>query len=235
MRAGHDIADTEGRIPGMSPIPLAAASLVAPDVAEWISVGLSAVLAVAAVCGVWIARQGLKTWKYELRGRAEYDLARRLLLGAYAVRDALWLARTSAFFQYGPVTRPTGDDPDDRARHRRELTEMFYRRLEDVQEAQASLDADLLEAEVLWGEQLKGPSSMLRDCSGKHKFAVAHYVHDAGGCAEKPRLPEKQRQALREIVFCFADKPGEDKHSAAVEAAVNAFKDVLKPRISKPQ
>jgi hypothetical protein len=46
-------------------------------------------LAFAAVGGFVIAVLGLRTWWRELKGKTEYDLARRILIATYKIRDAI--------------------------------------------------------------------------------------------------------------------------------------------------
>ena len=44
---------------------------------------------VCAVIASYVALMGLSTWRRQLRGNTQYDLARRLLLSAYKLRDAV--------------------------------------------------------------------------------------------------------------------------------------------------
>lgn len=48
---------------------------------EWVQILKDSLTAVAAVTGATVAVIGLKTWKRQLRGNAEYDVARRLFSG----------------------------------------------------------------------------------------------------------------------------------------------------------
>src|SRR3989304_91489 len=55
-------------------------------------------LAVAAL----VAIKGLQTWRRQLKGTADYDLAKRLLKAAYRLRDALQAVR-NPFMSSGEV------------------------------------------------------------------------------------------------------------------------------------
>lgn len=48
------------------------------------------VVQAAAVCGgVWIAWKGLQTWRAQLKGTTEYELARNLLRSVYKTKEAI--------------------------------------------------------------------------------------------------------------------------------------------------
>src|SRR4051794_30797021 len=49
---------------------------------------------IATVTGASVALIGLSAWKRQLRGKENYDLARRLLRAAYSARDAIAMIRS---------------------------------------------------------------------------------------------------------------------------------------------
>ena len=59
------------------------------NVSSVIETVANAALAISAVAGVIIAGIGLRTWRHELRGRVEYDLARDVLRGVFELRDEI--------------------------------------------------------------------------------------------------------------------------------------------------
>ena len=69
------------------------------------------VVALTTIVGVVLAWRGLKTWRDELSGRTEYELARQLLTGVYNVRDAIRWLRTAAVTQSEYADR-LGHDPN---------------------------------------------------------------------------------------------------------------------------
>jgi hypothetical protein len=58
------------------------------------------VLIAASSIAAVVALLGLRTWKKQLKGRTDYELARRLLKSAYAVRDALQIVRHLEFTRF---------------------------------------------------------------------------------------------------------------------------------------
>lgn len=109
---------------------------------------------------VWVAfhfgREGLHTWRRQLRGTADHDLARRLLIELYRLRDVIKRARSAVIFSFesGPFegemrsNDPQQDSFDSTAR-------AYRRRLTAMDEARGPLLATMLEAEAVWGTELK--------------------------------------------------------------------------------
>lgn len=66
------------------------------------------VIAVATLAGLVIAALGLRTWRVQLAASADFDLARRLLLEVYRLRDALEYVRDPMML----VQEAAGADPN---------------------------------------------------------------------------------------------------------------------------
>jgi hypothetical protein len=83
-----------------------------------------------------VAIIGLQTWKRQITGKAEYDLARRVLIASYKVRDAF--VENKLFFS-------ERDNPEEsKKKHERGIAK--------IDEAIANLNVELLEAKVVWGD-----------------------------------------------------------------------------------
>ncbi|OQY20711.1 MAG: hypothetical protein B6I35_10155, partial [Anaerolineaceae bacterium 4572_32.2] len=60
---------------------------------EYITLAKDVVTILAALVAATVAIMGLRTWRKQLRGKTEYELARRLLRSVYRVRDAIRIVR----------------------------------------------------------------------------------------------------------------------------------------------
>lgn len=101
----------------------------------------NAVIAVSALLGAFVAGLGLKTWRNELHGRTEYDLAKRILTNVYLVRNEIQQIRNIFSLDFVDTQY-----------------ERLNRKASDV-------DAVLLEAEVLWGgDKLQPAKNELKEC-----------------------------------------------------------------------
>ena len=107
--------------------------------------------AVSAAIGAYVAARGLSTWRHQLAGNAEYELARRFLRAVYKVRDAtkslLAPAFTDAAWNEVLLEQQTGT----RLKTKASILEL---RWETINERLSELQVEVLEAEALWGSQI---------------------------------------------------------------------------------
>lgn len=103
--------------------------------------------AIAAVVGVGIAWKGLRSWRDEVRGRAKYDVARRVLRAVYEIRNGIAVVR-SPFIREGEDGAERGDDDAERTRADHQRPDL---RWQTVTRPMADLQVALLDAEVLFG------------------------------------------------------------------------------------
>ncbi|MHC8299566.1 hypothetical protein [Pseudomonas sp. ZS1P83] len=109
---------------------------------------------------VWVAfrfgREGLHTWRRQLRGSADHDLARRLLIELYKLRDGIQRARSPAIFSFEAIPFEGEVVSADPQRASYDYTARAYRRrLTAMDDARNPLRATMLEAEAVWGNDLK--------------------------------------------------------------------------------
>jgi hypothetical protein len=108
-------------------------------VQEWVTLIKDIVTMLAASVAAYVGFTGLQTWKRQLTANAEHDLARRVLVAVYEVRDAIENCRLMAW------------DGDDEVS---DVTKRLHDSLFDkLDEAKASLAVELLEAEAVWGSE----------------------------------------------------------------------------------
>jgi hypothetical protein len=164
--------------------------------------GLSAVkdfiVAIAAIVTATVAVVGLSKWRQELRGRADFETARALIRAVYKPRDEIESARgrltSSAEFPegYDNVTERNSEKRADAWNH------FFLNRWKPVAGALREVEAQGLEAEALWGAEIRELILRVRRCA--HTLLVAmqsmidnekaggdHFKHDQG--FKIPRVP----------------------------------------------
>ncbi len=111
----------------------------------------------AVMVAYYFGRAGLHTWRRQLRGSADHDLARRLLIELYKLRDEIQRARSPAIFSFEGVPfegEVVSDDPKQASYVFNERA--YRRRLKAMDDARNPLKATMLEAEAIWGADLKG-------------------------------------------------------------------------------
>ena len=121
----------------------------------------------AAAGGLVIASIGLSTWKKQLRGTSEYELAKRLMLEVYQLRDALRSTRNP--FLSG--AEGNEDDTEDTW----EIT-AYSKRWESVREVITRFRVTSLEAEVVWDDAIKEPSEDIHKLISELNAALSMFA-----------------------------------------------------------
>ena len=128
-----------------------------PEWQVYISIGKDIVTAGAALTAAVIAVLGLQAWKRQLRGKTDYELARRFLRAVYSVRDSIRALRNPvqnteeivAAFKDSTNTPQNAVNADDSFKIE---VGVYHLRWKRVNEAMSDLQVEMLEAEVSWGE-----------------------------------------------------------------------------------
>lgn len=120
----------------------------------------------------YVAVLGLRAWRIQLRGRTEYELARRILTAVYKLRNAIELVRNPVLLST-EIDRSVKEakfdveasDPDF---ERKSTAAVLQRRWHSVTAALVDLELGALEAEATWGE--KARKSYIRCKAASHFF-----------------------------------------------------------------
>ncbi len=154
------------------------------------------VLSVAAMTGAVVAIKGLGTWQRQLKGQSEYELSRRILVTVFKYRDAINNVRQPAMWAY-EMPMP----PKDEAKTMNHNQIRFYgkskayqARWDKVQAERTSLYADLLEAEVTWGNELKYLFKKVFDLENELSTCIRYYIE-----LINPDTDEALKEVLGEI------------------------------------
>lgn len=207
--------------------------------AEWISLANDIAVAVAAGIGAFVAWKGLGAWRQQLKGSNEYDLARRLLKSTYQLRDALAAARSPAMFG-GEMPRPSSDEAGGMSEDQIRFfgtSGAYSERFRAVQEHRRALQADLLEAEALWGTRLKSLYQPLFRLQHDLWMAIYMYLRSID-----PSVPGSSRESFGKLFYDKHDSvlydvsEGDDKPDAYVTnvmLAISAIEEELRPHLAR--
>jgi len=153
-----------------------------PDIASLIR---DILIAGAAATTAIVAVIGLKSWSSELKGKADFEIARNLIRSTYKLRDEISSSR-SAFIQasefpnnyYSVGSKATDKETADAWAH------MYANRWKPVWEALQEFDANSLEAEALWGKTIKEKTNDLRSCVRDLRIAMDATISDKASGGE---------------------------------------------------
>lgn len=188
------------------------------------------VLAVAAGITAFVAVSGIRKWRQELEGRAGFEAARSLAKATYRLRDELHSCRSPLITGnefppgYFDNRNPSSDEQARATAH------VYKSRWEPVKEATAEFDAQVLEAESLWGGPIREKTATLRNCVVELRVAIEAVIDDkASGGADFKSDPEFGKK-MRRIVSGTAsskDNPLSQQISTSVAAIESELKQHL--------
>ena len=177
------------------------------------------VTACATSVGVLIAGVGLTTWRKQLKGTYEYELAKKLMLQVYQLRESLKTVRD-------PFLHPAEANDSDNSQIPWEVL-AYEKRWSAVRKAAAQFDTTSLEAEVLWGKSVtQRPLMAMRQTVIDLSIAVRQYMRE--------RQDETgTRGANVEYADILYSTGSSDSYNLSLDSAVKAYEDILKPYLRK--
>jgi len=189
-----------------------------------------AVAIAAAVTGT-VAVLGLQSWRKELQGRAEFEVARNLVRATYKLRDELASCRSPFTGAHefpegyrGALGRPDAEEEGHAWAH------VYKNRWAPVWSALQDFDAHTLEAEALWGNEIRTKTDTLRRCVGTLNGAIQSFVSNkhAGGEHFKDREFAKEIQA-----DIWATKEDDNPLTKAIKEAVHGIQEQVRPHLRR--
>lgn len=175
----------------------------------------------SAVATAIIALRGVRAWKRELHGRAEYEVAKGLALETFRFRDAIKIARA-------PFVSLVADVPESQA-----WREALNLRFSGVQEALSTFDTRALEAEALWGEAVATKTKRLHQIAQTLWAAHDSYLRNVEGDGEDFKADRAYALDVRGKVFS-AGLRGTDEFGNEIQLAIADIVSFVKPILHKP-
>ena len=155
------------------------------------------ILGGAAIVGSVVAVKGLSTWRRQLRGQVEYDLARRILRLTYQYRDAIHAVRHPAMWN-PEMPAP----PEEKVKTMSAEQIRFYgrfkayeKRWDRVSEARSLLYPELLESEALWEDEIKDRFAPLLKLENQLFLRLTHQME-----LENPDVPSQDKEAIGKLI-----------------------------------
>jgi len=187
------------------------------------------IVAVAAIVTAFTALRGLKKWQDELRGKTEYEVARRVIKALYKVKDGFNAVRSAAIWtsEFPEViqgeSRSRLSDTEERKAH----THVYQNRWNCLTEALRELDIEALDAEVIWGQDIEQLMQEIRACRNELQVAIKQYL-----ASITSNQKEANYDADMKLVGKVSDFDGSnDEFSKKIESAIKALEDKMRPHL----
>lgn len=114
---------------------------------EIIGLILQAAIALAALYGVYLAHKGLRTWREQISGQADYKLAHRILILLAEYKEDFDNFRNNKFGNT-PLSKPEDLEFSE------EVKEEYLERDRMLHRTALKLSRELPEIEIMWGEEV---------------------------------------------------------------------------------
>jgi len=193
---------------------------------------------VAAAAGVFIAWRAGNDWRRQLKGNAEYELARSALYATYKVRDAIGVVRNpimssgeqaAALTEMEPDTKELKDDTEELLGVRAQAA-AFSVRWRGVSEALRDLDVARLEAEALWGSENAACLTSMRPCASELSWALRMYFMRQQQ-SHPASAPSDLDETIERTLFFSGGAESEDAYSMRLQQAVESVEMFIRPRL----
>lgn len=180
-----------------------------------------------------LAAIGLTTWRTQLAGTADYELARRVLRSVFRVRDEIARMRSPLLSggETSTAVAAAGEKlPDDFESASRRSYELAYdARWRRLTEVLSDFEVELVEAEVLWGKSTEAHAKRMRKAVARLSIAIRSHLRSR---RHEPRT-DKERKHLADhelVLWSGGDENGVDAFGDEVSALVAEFESFLRPK-----
>ncbi len=172
----------------------------------------------SAIILTGVALYGLREWKRQLKGKTDYEIARRYLKAALQMRDAIKFVRNPFIWmsEMQAALKEHGFDSDEHENTKKTNRVVYSSRWKKVQEARTNLEAELLEAEVSWGAAAIDAQKNLDNLT-KELFAALQLFLDGD---------VKGNNTEYKLIYAVVT---EDEFSVKIDAAIEEIRNFLKP------
>jgi hypothetical protein len=202
------------------------------EVATWISAGKDLLLGLSALAAAIFAYLGVSAWKKELKGKAEYQLAKNVLKAVYRVREAFKHVRNPAIYQY--------EYPDEMRDHHGQLkreknyegtAHVYEKRWEKMAEAFGALEELHLDAQVEWGAEFQNKIVKLRSCRIELMIAMQKMLEQKKYPTPSPVTPREQKAEEFSILYHIGEDSKHDRFTPKINGAIKEFEVWLRPYV----
>ena len=182
-----------------------------------------------------IAGMGLYTWKKQLVGTTEYELAKRILKATYRLRDTLENVRNPLIYagEQNQAMKEANLELDSNApdNERKRSIAVYGLRWKGVVSNLQDLQLEAIEAEAVWGTDVK-----------KQILGIQHNVIELFSAIQmyhiyafKPRRGEREIEVIEKFEKIIYTVPGEqvDEYSSKLLAEVNKIESLVKPYLKR--
>ncbi len=202
-------------------------------VPELITAIKDVLLGVAGATTATVAVIGLKNWRRELKGKAEFEVARNLIRATYKLRDELQNCRSPFIsaneFPEGYEGELGKSSPLEAAQAWAYVYKARWLPVwSDIQE----FDSHTLEAEALWGNAIRTRTDGLRQCVRELNIAIDAVISDKANGGEDFKADRELGKNMRSTVSASSYDEN-NALSKKIVSAIVAIEEHIRPHLRR--
>jgi hypothetical protein len=190
------------------------------------------ILGVAAATTAIVAVIGLKNWSRELKGKAEFEVGRNLIRATYKLRDELQNCRSPFISAYEfPESNQRARGESSSQEEAQAWAHVYKNRWSPVWKVIQEFDSNTLEAEALWGKEIRTRTDQLRQCVKTLRAAIDAVISDKADGGEGFKRDREFAIKMRSIVSALGDENNE--LSKKIATAIVAIEEQIRPHLRR--
>ena len=178
---------------------------------------------IGTIGAITIAIIGLQTWKRQLKGTNEYELAKKAILLTFEVERSIQSVR-------GPMLYLQKDEVES-GRSLEEEERIYDKRMNNLYNKWAELQTIRLETKVIWSNEAENSFNDIQNVIGKLRGAIWLHFWMKGAYASPGTTVDRSPERVSEnnkIVYFISE---EDDFSIATKNAVIKVEEFFKDKV----
>ena len=190
------------------------------------------IMSLAAIATAIAALWGLNTWRRELHGKVEFDLARRILTSLNRIRTAVSRIRLGSVLRSEMPTSILREGEAEailspKEKHHREMLQVFIQRTQPLSEEWNNLWALIEEADAFWQSNIRQTVSDLRIHLNILNLNIERMFSDEPGYDDG-----EDRMRVHRIVYARFDEEKDD-YLKELERRLESVASIVRPHLRK--
>lgn len=186
---------------------------------------LDAIQAASVFFGVFIAWRGLRTWRHEVIGRRQTEVAEEALGAFLNVWNALDEARSPHGHAGEGASRPGRDqEPDGQARDQKDAFYVPIERLQRYKEAFKALEMITPKAMIYFGDDVLAPIKEIKDVFNLH-YSAFNLIETFDNHSNNLN---KDKEKWKRTIFSTGEH---DEIGAQLAKALSRMEQILRPHV----
>ncbi len=204
---------------------------------EYFTIAKDTLTIIFAVIGSIVAIKGLSTWRRQLKGNYEYELAKRILKALYRSRDVIAQVRSPFIWARESVeaieklSKNAEQDLKDFWKSDNHIGYVYEARWTKYSKVSTELQSNFYEAEVIWGKTFKDVTVKYNQHISNLSFAINEHLRSLQSKASRINRSAEEIEEEEKNWRIVSPISNEDPYKHRLEEIITEFETFLKPYI----